>query len=144
MTEYYETHDGEPPKTAEKDADPEGLKWAGKAGVVVIAFFVGVILLADHHSQQGADTASRDVSASGSEARHFTKQDFAGEVRGKTKEQIRDEFGPPGTVHDDTDAWVYYGLPVYDASAGTKVAFASIRFEGIDRADDRAVDVSFD
>jgi hypothetical protein len=144
MTEYYETHDGEPPKAVEKDADPGGLRWVGKVGVVVIAVFIGVILLADHHSQQGSDAAAvADVGGPVSDARHFTKAEFDREVRGKTKEQIRDEFGSPGTVHDDSDEWVYYDVPVYDASAGTKVAFSSIRFEGIDGADDRAVDVSF-
>jgi hypothetical protein len=85
---------------------------------------------------------SDDRTEAAPSPRRFTKQQFDAYVVMRTKAQIKDEFGPPDEVQDDTDSWVYFHLNVYDAEAGT-LAGTSIRFAGIDGPGDQVVSTSY-
>jgi outer membrane protein assembly factor BamE (lipoprotein component of BamABCDE complex) len=92
-----------------------------------------------------SDFAAETPQATGGRAAcQFTKTDLDKEVTGKTKAQIRAEFGSPLVVHEDDDSW-YFGdrIAVCDAEAGTAV-HASIRFGGLAGPDDPVVDIGYD
>ena len=76
-------------------------------------------------------------------APQFTKASFQTEVYGKTKEQIRAEFGKPDNVDDGSDSWYYWHLPVYDETAGIQVNNTKIKFEGIAGPGDMVAQVSY-
>jgi hypothetical protein len=85
---------------------------------------------------------SMDANAAAPAAKHFTKAEFDRYTYGKTKGEIRDEFGPPAGVHDNPDEWYYPDLPIYDAEAGIRVA-VSLRFAGVEGPDDFVAGVRF-
>ncbi len=74
----------------------------------------------------------------------FTKAEFSSHVYGKTKAEVRQEFGAPTAVNDKTDSWYYEdrALNVYDADAGIRT-LVWIRFSGAPSPDDTVVDVSY-
>jgi outer membrane protein assembly factor BamE (lipoprotein component of BamABCDE complex) len=75
-----------------------------------------------------ASTGASEVAPA---EKHFTKAEFERYTYGKTKSQIRLEFGPPAAVHDSPNEWYYPDLPIYDAEAGIRVA-VSLRFAGLE------------
>lgn len=86
--------------------------------------------------------ASAAAEAAGSASHQFTKAEFDRHVFGKTKAEIRTEFGAPLTVHDADDEWFYPSLAVYDADAGIQVA-VTVRFVGIEGPNDTVAGVRF-
>ena len=84
-----------------------------------------------------------DADADSPAARTFTKTEFDDYVYSRTKTQIRDEFGSPDTVDDDSDSWYYWHLPVYDRDAGIQVHTVVIRFSGIDGPTDFVASVRY-
>lgn len=75
--------------------------------------------------------------------RRFTKAEFDAYVNGKSKAEIREEFGAPLVVHDEDDSWFYPDLAVYDADAGVQVHGTTIRFSGMNGPRDFVVETSF-
>lgn len=96
------------------------------------------------HGDGAATAYAADAGEAGAwTPRRFTKQEFAQHVQGKTKADIRREFGPPLVVHDDSDSWYYSKLPIYDADAGIQVS-VTIRFMGLTPAEaDEVLEVSY-
>ena len=75
--------------------------------------------------------------------RKFTKSEFSNYVYGKTKAQLRAEFGAPFAVDDTSDEWKYgTNIGVVDAEAGTPV-YVAIRFTGFDGPDDEATSARY-
>lgn len=75
--------------------------------------------------------------------RRFTKTEFSNYVYGKTKAQLRAEFGSPMSVDDSTDSWTYGpNIQVYDDQAGSST-MVKIRFIGLEGPDDEAVSVRY-
>jgi hypothetical protein len=74
---------------------------------------------------------------------HWTKAGFDKYIQDKTKSEIRDEFGKPDAVYDDTDSWHYHDIDVQDPDAGTWVSGLTIRFAGIDGPKDFVVDARY-
>ncbi|MGZ8363392.1 MAG: hypothetical protein ACXWVO_06015 [Caulobacteraceae bacterium] len=72
-------------------------------------------------------TANPDPAAAAAEVQpeaqptRFTKAEFADYVVGKSKADIRAEFGPPSFVSDADNSWYYAELPIYDPDAGIQV-----------------------
>jgi len=77
------------------------------------------------------------------EAQRFTKAEFDNHVFGRTKAEIRAEFGPPAYVQDYNDSWVYNDLAVFDAAAGTRAISVTVQFTGAPAPDDVVAQVTF-
>lgn len=88
-----------------------------------------------------ADSAPLEAAPQDVQKR-FTKEDFDKYAYGRTKAQIRDEFGKPDTVEDSDDSWYYWHLPVYDATAGTHPTVI-LRFVGENGPNDSVVQVRY-
>jgi hypothetical protein len=148
MLEYCDTHDGPPVEPEKPSDDDQGLTWVAKAGAVVIAVFLVVLMVASDNDQQKAHEARMEGEADQA-AQHntapteYTKASLRRAVDGKTKEQIRDMFGSPDNVDDPSNSWYYWHLPVYDEAAGTKVNNTKIMFDGFTASDTEVVEVSF-
>jgi hypothetical protein len=72
----------------------------------------------------------------------FTKTEFDDFVFGKTKAEIRREFGSPDGVDEASDSWYYNQLGITDPEAGTH-AVVKIRFLGIAGPSDSVASTSF-
>jgi len=109
-------------------------------GLSIPAAVTGVYF--ENHGQPAqADTPDTSAAPETSQQR-FTKEEFDKFVLGKTKEQIRDAFGPPHSVQDSDDSWLYEDLPIYDQYAGTQ-SMVRIIFEGIHDRSDRVSGTHF-
>jgi hypothetical protein len=84
----------------------------------------------DDSNSSASDSATENSAASDNtvSTQRYTKEEFTRLVMGKTKAEIRAQFGSPGVVHDDDNEWGYFDLPVYDSEAGTKVGTTYIKF----------------
>jgi hypothetical protein len=152
VTEYYETDDGLPPETpGKRSGDDGGLTWAAKAGAVVIAVFVGVILLADHRPEQTPYSA---VDSQVAPPQSFAKSQSVNEVQGKSaalvaeiedmnKGQIRAKFGNPDVVKNNGDMWFYFKLQENGVDVGPNGKVTTIGFLGFGNDFDKPVNVNF-
>jgi outer membrane protein assembly factor BamE (lipoprotein component of BamABCDE complex) len=87
---------------------------------------------ADEDNAAGAavsETSDTDTAASDDSqpTQRYTKDDFEELVLGKTKAEVRAQFGSPNHV-SGSDEWDYLHLPVYDKDAGTEVGTTTIQF----------------
>lgn len=94
---------------------------------------------------EGAKHITPEIEAAANGPKtQWTKSEFDSEAFGKSKAQIRAEFGKPDNVDDGTDTWYYWHLPVFDEAAGIQVHNTSITFEGLGGVDDRVAKVRYD
>ena len=121
-------------------------------GTVIFALIVGVALFlfnvsgqqiaandqaqgnqSDEQSAQAntsdpeVSSAGEDTSESDSQPRQYTKEQFEKAVLGKTKAEIRSQFGSPREVFSPSE-WYYFRPPVYDAEAGTPAESLVLEF----------------
>ena len=115
----------------------------------VAALAAGLLLEACGNSDDQAKEAAPPPDTSfmnPASTRTFTKKEFDNYAFNRTKEQIREEFGPPDGIHDDIDEWLYIStnqnLTVMDPDAGKQVS-VSIRFIGVDGPADTVASVNY-
>jgi len=114
------------------------MKVAIAIGAGLFAIAVGVHML----GQIGTAPPPAAQPTSVNTSPEYTKAEFSNHVFGKTKSQIRAEFGRPDMVDDGSDSWYYNSLKVFDPDAGTH-AIAVIRFEGIQGSEDSVAQVRY-
>lgn len=74
-----------------------------------------------------SEPAAGEQPAVSPEVRQYTKEEFEKEVLGKTKAEVRAEFGSPQEVFSSAE-WYYFRPPVFDADAGTRAESVVIKF----------------
>jgi hypothetical protein len=93
---------------------------------------------------QSTSSDAGEAESNNAPAKRWSKSEFDKYIANRTKAQVRDEFGPPNSVDDDSDSWYYWHLPIYDTDASIQVRTTIIRFVGTTGSDDFAVGAKYE
>lgn len=102
------------------------LKQVAPIMFVIGGLFVAVLIAQNINQRYDTSTVDDTAADNPSPAQKWTKTEFIQLVAGKTKAQIRAEFGSPDSVQGSE--WLYFHLPVYDKDAGAQVGTTDITF----------------
>jgi len=103
--------------------------------------------ISDSQNDSTTDTAGalgQGNNAQTAPHRAWKTDDFIVHVYGKTKAQVRAEFGSPDNFDSASNTWFYWHLDITDSQAGTPVRNTAIEFAEIGGDYDTVNDVRFD
>ena len=117
---------------------------AAIAGVVVVgvagwAYFGDGSQTPEYTPPRASETTTAPIPT----GRRWTTDEFTPHVYGKTKAQIRAEFGSPDNVISSVNTWYYWHLNVVDSRAEIVVHSTNIRFSNLGGDDDAVNDVDY-